>query len=102
MLDLQKIIGDLKASGIGVLITDHNVRETLSVTDRAYIIEGGRIFRHGSRSNWPAIQRCGGSIWERVSRWCDRKRPAQICPRCKVVTTDADAVCHAIFPTRKL
>jgi lipopolysaccharide export system ATP-binding protein len=47
VLDLQKIIGDLKASGIGVLITDHNVRETLSVTDRAYIMEGGRIFRHG-------------------------------------------------------
>src|ERR1043165_9919846 len=39
VLDLQKIIGDLKASGIGVLITDHNVRETLSVTDRAYIID---------------------------------------------------------------
>src|SRR6185436_2813615 len=38
VLDLQKIIFDLKASGIGVLITDHNVRETLSVTDRAYII----------------------------------------------------------------
>ena len=37
----------MKASGIGVLITDHNVRETLSVTDRAYIIDGGRIFRHG-------------------------------------------------------
>src|SRR5437660_1908226 len=38
VLDLQKIIFDLKASGIGVLVTDHNVRETLSVTDRAYII----------------------------------------------------------------
>src|SRR3954453_23662780 len=38
VLDLQEIIFDLKASGIGVLITDHNVRETLSVTDRAYII----------------------------------------------------------------
>src|SRR5216684_7428990 len=47
VLDLQKIIFDLKASGIGVLITDHNVRETLSVTDRAYIIDDGRIFRHG-------------------------------------------------------
>jgi len=35
------------ASGIGVLITDHNVRETLTVTDRAYIIDDGRIFRHG-------------------------------------------------------
>src|SRR5437762_6862296 len=48
VLDLQKIIFDLKASGIGVLITDHNVRETLSVTDRAYIINEGRIFRAGS------------------------------------------------------
>jgi lipopolysaccharide export system ATP-binding protein len=37
----------LRASGIGVLITDHNVRETLSVTDRAYIIDDGRIFRQG-------------------------------------------------------
>ena len=48
VLDLQKIIFDLKASGIGVLITDHNVRETLSVTDRAYIINEGRIFRSGT------------------------------------------------------
>src|SRR5213595_367170 len=48
VLDLQKIISDLKAGGIGVLITDHNVRETLSVTDRAYIINEGRIFRHGT------------------------------------------------------
>ena len=48
VLDLQEIIFDLKASGIGVLITDHNVRETLSVTDRAYIINEGNIFRHGT------------------------------------------------------
>ena len=48
VLDLQKIIFDLKASGIGVLITDHNVRETLSVTDRAYIINQGKIFRAGT------------------------------------------------------
>jgi lipopolysaccharide export system ATP-binding protein len=48
VLDLQKNIFDLKASGIGVLITDHNVRETLSVTDRAYIINEGRIFRAGT------------------------------------------------------
>jgi lipopolysaccharide export system ATP-binding protein len=46
--DLQEIIFALKASGIGVLITDHNVRETLSVTDRAYIINEGRIFRAGT------------------------------------------------------
>ena len=43
VLDLQEIIFDLKASGIGVLITDHNVRETLTVTDRAYIIADGKI-----------------------------------------------------------
>ena len=48
VLDLQKIISDLRAGGIGVLITDHNVRETLSVTNRAYIINEGRIFRHGT------------------------------------------------------
>src|SRR5207249_922741 len=48
VLDLQKIISDLRAAGIGVLITDHNVRETLSVTDRAYIINEGRIFRQGT------------------------------------------------------
>jgi lipopolysaccharide export system ATP-binding protein len=43
VLDLQEIIFGLKASGIGVLITDHNVRETLAVTDRAYIISDGKI-----------------------------------------------------------
>ena len=48
VLDLQKIISDLKASGIGVLITDHNVRETLSVTDRAYIINEGQNFPSGT------------------------------------------------------
>jgi lipopolysaccharide export system ATP-binding protein len=48
VLDLQEIIFALKARGIGVLITDHNVRETLSVTDRAYIIAEGRIFRAGT------------------------------------------------------
>src|SRR3989442_5894129 len=47
VLDLQKIISDLRAGGIGVLITDHNVRETLAVTNLAYIIEGGRILSSG-------------------------------------------------------
>ncbi len=60
VLDLQKIIFDLKASGIGVLVTDHNVRETLSVTDRAYIINEGRIFRSGTPEqlgNDPEVKR---------------------------------------------
>jgi lipopolysaccharide export system ATP-binding protein len=48
VLDIQKIIVQLKESGIGVLMTDHNVRETLRVTDRAYIINNGRIFRTGT------------------------------------------------------
>jgi lipopolysaccharide export system ATP-binding protein len=46
--DLQEIIRELARSGIGVLITDHNVRETLNVTDRAYILKSGKIFRKGS------------------------------------------------------
>jgi lipopolysaccharide export system ATP-binding protein len=46
--DLQEIIRALSRSGIGVLITDHNVRETLSVTDRAYILRNGKIFRKGT------------------------------------------------------
>jgi lipopolysaccharide export system ATP-binding protein len=48
VLELQRIIFDLKRSGIGILITDHNVRETLVVTDSAYIINEGRIFRGGT------------------------------------------------------
>ena len=60
VLDLQKIIFDLKAQGIGVLITDHNVRETLSVTDRAYIITEGRISFAGTPDelgNNPEVKR---------------------------------------------
>ena len=46
--DIQKIIFHLKARGIGVLITDHNVRATLRITDRAYIVHGGTIFKSGT------------------------------------------------------
>jgi lipopolysaccharide export system ATP-binding protein len=46
--DIQKIIFHLRDRGIGVLITDHNVRETLRITDRAYIVHGGTIFRSGT------------------------------------------------------
>jgi lipopolysaccharide export system ATP-binding protein len=48
VLDIQRIIRGLKQRGIGVLITDHNVRETLNITDRAYIISDGKILREGS------------------------------------------------------
>lgn len=47
VLELQKIIAQLKQAGIGILVTDHNVRETLSVTDQAYILNNGEIFRSG-------------------------------------------------------
>ena len=46
--DIKKIIRDLSREGIGVLVTDHNVPETLSVADRAYIVNNGKIFRAGS------------------------------------------------------
>ncbi|HKT48366.1 MAG TPA: LPS export ABC transporter ATP-binding protein [Candidatus Acidoferrales bacterium] len=48
VVDIQKIIAELSTSGIGVLITDHNVRETLAVTDRAYIINEGKILFAGT------------------------------------------------------
>jgi len=46
--DIQKIIFHLKERGIGVLVTDHNVRETLRITDRAYIVHHGTIFKSGT------------------------------------------------------
>ncbi|HJO37677.1 MAG: LPS export ABC transporter ATP-binding protein [Vicinamibacterales bacterium] len=49
--DIQNIIFHLKERGIGVLITDHNVRETLRITDRAYIVHDGAIFRSGTPSS---------------------------------------------------
>jgi len=58
--ELQRIISRLKESGIGILVTDHNVRETLSVTDRAYIIHNGQVFRSGpphDLENDPEVRR---------------------------------------------
>jgi len=48
VIDIQKIIAHLRDRGIGVLITDHNVRETLKITDRAYILREGEVFRSGT------------------------------------------------------
>ena len=47
---IQKIVRSLRSNGIAVLITDHQVRETLAITDRAYLIRGGKVFCHGSPS----------------------------------------------------
>ena len=46
--DIQEIIANLSAAGIGVLVTDHNVRDTLAVTNRAYIINDGKILAAGT------------------------------------------------------
>ena len=46
--ELKKTLRQLTEKGIGLIITDHNVRETLSITDRAYIINDGRILAHGA------------------------------------------------------
>ncbi|HLB24994.1 MAG TPA: LPS export ABC transporter ATP-binding protein [Nitrospirota bacterium] len=48
VIEIQKIVSRLKARGIGVLITDHNVRETLQITDRAYIINEGAVLESGT------------------------------------------------------
>jgi lipopolysaccharide export system ATP-binding protein len=52
--DIQKMIFHLKERGIGVLVTDHNVRETLRITDRAYIVHDGVIFRSGTPASLAA------------------------------------------------
>ena len=54
VLDIQGIIRHLQSMGIGVLITDHNVRETLRITDRAYIINNGEILRSGAPADLSA------------------------------------------------
>ena len=50
VLDIQDIISELKKKGIGILITDHNVRETLEITDRSYIMSEGQILVSGSKT----------------------------------------------------
>ncbi len=48
VVEIQKIVSQLRQRGIGIVITDHNVRDTLSICDRAYIIKDGRIIREGT------------------------------------------------------
>jgi lipopolysaccharide export system ATP-binding protein len=58
--DIQAIVLHLRGRGIGVVVSDHNVRETLKITDEAYIISDGAIFRHGSPgdlANDPDVRR---------------------------------------------
>ncbi|MSR74498.1 MAG: LPS export ABC transporter ATP-binding protein [Planctomycetes bacterium] len=58
--ELQSILADLRSKGLAILLTDHNVRETLSITDRAYILVDGSVFRQGSAAalvSDPAVRR---------------------------------------------
>ena len=58
IFDIQGFIRNLKNRGIGVLLTDHNVHATLSIVDRAYIVNEGKVFRHGTSQELD--QRPGG------------------------------------------
>ena len=67
--DIRDLVKDLKQRGIGVLITDHNVRETLDIVDRACIIYGGQVLFAGSPGRSGRRTRTsGGCIWARASR----------------------------------
>ena len=57
VIDIQKIVGQLKERGIGIIITEHSVRETLAICDRAYIIKDGEVIRHGTPSEIAADPR---------------------------------------------
>ena len=65
--DIQELVRHLKGRGIGVLITDHNVRETLGLIDRAYIIHAGRVLMEGSADDVVSTRKCGGSISAKIS-----------------------------------
>ena len=81
VLELQRIIWDLKKSGIGILVTDHSVRETLAVTNRAYIISNGRIFRSGSPKDLANDPEVKAFIWVRTSLCLGDWKTARQAPR---------------------
>ena len=67
VLDIQRIIRHLVSRNIGVLITDHNVRETLGICGRAYIVSTGSVIAAGSAEEILANRRCVRSTWVRIS-----------------------------------
>ena len=60
--DIQGIVAKLKTKNIGILITDHNVQETLSITDRAYLMFEGQILKSGSAEDWLLMKWCARYI----------------------------------------
>ena len=77
VLDLQEVIRGLATSGIGILITDHNVRDTLSIVDRAYIITRERSSGPVPPPTSPTIRRSAGSTWGRGSGWNEHAFPSR-------------------------
>ena len=65
--EIRHLVHDLKSRGIGVLITDHNVRETLEIVDRAYILHDGKVLMSAPPTKSCAMKPCAGSIWARTS-----------------------------------
>ena len=73
--DIQDLVRHLKGRGIGVLITDHNVRETLGLIDRAYIIHSGQVLTEGPPDAIIAIPMCAVSISAKISACSVARRP---------------------------
>jgi lipopolysaccharide export system ATP-binding protein len=85
--EIQSIVARLKKKNIGILITDHNVDETLSITDRAYLMVEGKLFRSGMQKSWPTILWCAKSIWDRIFNCADLPLPHPIPSRFRVKLT---------------
>lgn len=64
--DIQSIVAKLKHKNIGILITDHNVYETLSICDRAYLLFEGKVLFRELPSSWPKMKLCVKNIWVRI------------------------------------
>lgn len=65
--DIQSIVATLKHKNIGVIITDHNVDETLAITDRTYLLYEGKILKPAPPRNWPPTRWSARSIWASTS-----------------------------------
>ena len=76
--DIQNVILYLRGRGIGILITDHNVRETLGVTDRAYIMAEGRIFRSGKPIDLTEDSSSSALSWRKISNVNASRKPPLI------------------------
>ena len=72
--DIQSIVATLKNKNIGVIITDHNVDETLAITDRAYLLYEGKVLKTGSPEGWPPTPKCANAIWASTSNCAAARR----------------------------